>query len=168
MRLPTRKSEKERLLNQEIDNYLTPQKIERMKRELADLVKNQRRPAADEVARTAQMGDLSENAAYQFAKQHLRRINDRITMLEERLKHAIPIDQSTSDGTIRIGSTVTVSVQGKEMTFEILGSSESNPARGRISHKSPLGALLLGHRSGDTVDLQTPATKVSYQILKVA
>lgn len=152
-------------MNQEIDHYLTPQKIERMKRELEDLVKKQRRPAAEEVARTAQMGDLSENAAYQFAKQHLRKINDRITILEERLKHAIPIDQSSSDGMVRIGSTVTLGVGTKEIIFEILGSSESNPSRGCISYKSPLGAALMGQSVGATVSLQTPAGTTSYEIL---
>lgn len=167
MRLPTRKSEKERLLRQEVDNYLTPAKIERMRRELDDLVKNKRGPAADEVARTAQMGDLSENAAYQFAKQNLRRINDRITMLEERLKHAIPIDQGPSDGKVRIGSTVTLKMNSQELTFEILGSSESNPADGRISYSSPLGKILIGKGVGDIAVLKTARGETSYEILSV-
>jgi transcription elongation GreA/GreB family factor len=167
MRLPTRKSELERLQRQEIDNYLTPAKIERMKQELEDLVKNKRRPAADEVARTAQMGDLSENAAYQFAKQNLRRINDRITMLEERLKQAIPINQSIVDGKIRIGSTVTLLHNNQTLVFEILGSSESDPMRGRISYKSPLGATLIGHVVGDHVTVATARGDMTYEILKV-
>ena len=167
MRLPTRKSEKERLLRQEIDNYLTPAKIERMRQELQDLIKNKRAPAADEVARTAQMGDLSENAAYQFAKQNLRRINDRITMLEERLKHAIPIDQSPSDGKIRIGSTVTLRTNGNELTFEILGSSESNPSQGRISYSSPLGVALIGKGVGDVAVLKTTRGETSYEIIAI-
>ncbi len=167
MRLPTRKSEKERLMNQEVDNFYTPQKIERMKRDLEDLTRNQRRPAAEEVARTAQMGDLSENAAYQFAKQHLRKINDRITMLEERLKHAIPIQQNTVDGKVHIGSTVTVKIGARETTFEILGSSESNPSRGRISHKSPLGAALMGQRIGALIELQTPSGVMTYQLMAI-
>lgn len=167
MRLPTRKSEKERLLRQEIDNYLTPAKIERMRQELDDLVKHKRAPAADEVARTAQMGDLSENAAYQFAKQNLRRINDRITILEERLKHAIPIDQGPSDGKIRIGSTVTLRSNGKELTFEILGSSESNPSNGRISYSSPLGVALIGKSVGDVAILKTARGETSYEIIAI-
>lgn len=167
MRLPTRKSELERLQRQEIDHYLTPQKIANMQRELEDLVKRQRGPAADEVGRTAQMGDLSENAAYQFAKQNLRRINDRITMLEERLKHAIPIDQTTNNGKIRIGSTVTLKTGDQELTFEILGSSETNPSRGRISHSSPLGVALIGKAVGDVATLKTPRGETRYEILQI-
>ncbi len=167
MRLPTRKSELERLERQVIDNYLTPAKIERMQVELQDLIKNQRRPAADEVARTAQMGDLSENAAYQFAKQHLRRLNDRITNLEERLKHAIPINQGASDGVIRIGSTVTLRTNGKQLIFEILGSSETNPSSGRISYSSPLGVALIGKGVGDVVVLKTLRGETKYEIVLI-
>lgn len=167
MRLPTRKSELERLQRQEIDHYLTPEKIIRLTRELDDLVKRQRRPAADEVARTAQMGDLSENAAYQFAKQHLRRINDRITILEERLKHAIPINKQPADGKIRIGSTVKLRLKSTELTFEILGSSESDPVRGRISYKSPLGSVLIGRAVGAVVSVPTTRGEMSYEILAI-
>ena len=167
MRLPTRKSELERLQRQEVDNYLTPQKIAAMERELDDLVKSKRAPAADEVARTAQMGDLSENAAYQFAKQNLRRINDRITMLEERLKHAIPIQVGDSDGKVRIGSTVKLAVDDKEFTFEILGSSETNPSRGRISHSSPLGVELIGKSVGNVITLKTPKGSTNYTIVSI-
>ncbi len=155
-------------MNQVIDNHLTPAKIKAMERELEDLIKNQRRPAADEVARTAQMGDLSENAGYQFAKQNLRRINDRITILEERLKTAIPIDQSQSDGKVRIGSKVIVSVKGKQMDFEILGSVESNPFKGKISYSSPLGAALIGHAAGETVSVKTDKQQVDYDIVSVS
>lgn len=167
MRLPTRKSETERLRRQEIDNYLTPAKIERMKAELHDLVKNKRGPAADEVSRMAQMGDLSENAAYQFAKQSLRRLNDRVTILEERLKQAIPIDLGPSDGKIRIGSTVTLVTHGNELTFIILGSSESNPSSGKISYSSPLGVALIGKGVGDVVVLKTPRGETSYEVVAV-
>jgi transcription elongation factor GreA len=167
MRLPTRKAETERIMNQVIDNHLTPAKIKAMERELDDLINQQRRPAADEVARTAQMGDLSENAGYQFAKQNLRRINDRITILEERLKTAIPIDQSVSTGKVRIGSKVTVSVKGKQSDFEILGSVESNPFKGRISYSSPLGAALIGHSPGESVQVKIQNTEVTYDIVSI-
>jgi len=167
MRLPTRKAETERIMNQIIDNHLTPAKIKAMEQELENLVKHERRPAADEVARTAQMGDLSENAGYQFAKQNLRRINDRITILEERLKNAIPIDQSVSDGKIRIGSKVVVSVKGKQTDFEILGSVESNPFKGRISYSSPLGAALIGHEAGETVNVKINDQEIAYDIVSV-
>lgn len=166
MRIPTRKSEVERNAMRQDDHYFTPAAIERMKRELDDLVKNQRGPAAEEVHRLAQMGDFSENAAYQFAKAHLRRINGRITSLEEKLKHAIPIERGSKDGVIRIGSTVTLRTGEKALTFEIVGSNETSPSRGRISHLSPLGRILLGCRAGESVTLKTDRELV-YDILEV-
>lgn len=167
MRLPTRRSEKDRQLRAETDHYLTPEAITRFTAELADLTKRQRPEAADEVFRTGQMGDLSENAAYQFAKMNLRRINARILSLGDRLKHAVPIARGSQDGKIRVGSTVTLETHGQELTYEILGSNESNPARGRISHNSPLGKLLLGHRAGDSVTLSLPQAETVYRIVEV-
>ena len=88
-------------------------------------------------------------------------------MLEERLKTAIPIDQSSSSGSIRIGSKVDLLSNGQRLTFEILGSSETNPARGRISHSSPLGLALIGHSIGDTVTIATPRGEASYEIIAI-
>ena len=113
------------------------------------------------------MGDLSENAAYQFAKQHLRRLNDRVTILEERLKQAIPIDQGSSDGRVRIGSVVTLKGDKLPVTYTILGSSETNPARGLISYSSPLGTALIGHSVGDRVDVQVSHGSATYTILTI-
>lgn len=138
-----------------------------MKKERERLLK-ERPAAAEEVARTAAMGDLSENAAYTAAKYHLRRLNDRITTIEEKLKFAIVINEGTdSSGKIRIGSTVTVEVNGKQMTFEILGSHETNPSRGRISYLSPIGAALIDHVAGDVVTVKINDRAVVYRILEV-
>lgn len=153
MRVPKRKSETQReALQGEPDRFLTPQAISRLKDELERLIKDERGKAAAEVRRAGEMGDFSENAGYQAAKAHLRRVNGRILSLQERLKHAIPIESGTDDGRVRIGTTVDVEMNGKASTYEILGSQESNPSRGRISYLSPLGAALMGHVAGDEVE----------------
>src|SRR3989338_9043910 len=156
MRLPTRKAE---LYNNSIkkdDPYLTPAAIQRLKDELKDLEKNQRPTMADEVRRTGEMGDLSENAGYQIAKAHLRRINSRILTLTERLKHVIPISNNNDgSGRVRVGSTVTVKTNGQAKTFQILGAHETSPGRGRISHLSPLGVAIMGHKIGECVMVKT-------------
>jgi len=152
MRLPTRRSETLVSTTKVSDNFLSSGAIKKYQAELDDLLKNQRAPAIKEVQRTAEMGDFSENAAYQMAKWHLRAINYRITTLEEKLKSAIPIDMAeTTSGVVHIGSTVVVEVAGKEMEYQILGSQESNPLKGLISYLSPLGAALLNHVVGDVV-----------------
>ncbi len=121
-----------------------------------------------EVRRLAEMGDFSENFGYQNAKALLRRINSRIDSLKERIKNAIPIKAGNSaDGVIHLGSTVTVFVNAKPMSFEIVGSLETNPSRGRISHNSPIGVALIGHKAGDEVVFHGPAGDVVYQIVEV-
>jgi transcription elongation GreA/GreB family factor len=156
MRVPKRKTE---LLAQSKqppeDHYLTPHAIQKMRDELERLVKKDRPEAAAEVRRLAELGDFSENAAYQMAKGVLRRINARITTLEERLKTAIPIEKGAGpSGQIRLGSSVVVRVLGKEITLEIVGAQETNPSLGRISYLSPLGEALLGHKAGDSVSVK--------------
>lgn len=136
-------------LQGEPDRFLTPEAIGRLKDELARLEKAERGTAAAEVRRAAEMGDLSENAGYQAAKAHLRRVNARILSIQGRLKAAIPIARGSDDGIVRIGSTVEVEMSGKRFTYEILGSQESDPSRGRISYLSPLGSSLLGRAAGD-------------------
>jgi len=148
MRLPTRQSEVLQSTKKVSDDFLSSAAIQRYKDELQNLLKNQRPPAIKEVQRTAEMGDFSENAAYQMAKGRLRQINYRITTLEEKLKSAIVIKASTS-GRVSIGSIVTLEAGGKETVYEILGSQESDPLHGKISYLSPLGALLLNKIAGE-------------------
>lgn len=166
MRLPTRKSEHDRLMMQQDDPHLTPRRIKELKRELIRLKAEQ--PAAiAEVQHTASMGDFSENAAYQQAKHTLRRINARMLQIEETLKQAIPITSRTNDGAVTLGSTVVVEHDGKQQTFEIVGAQEANPSRGRLSHLSPLGQILIGHSISDEVTLTIDANKKTYRIIGI-
>ncbi len=169
MRIPTRKSETDRLaLQGEPDRFLTPEAMERMRRQIHDLETVQRPAAKLELQKAQEMGDLSENFGYQEAKRRLRSINDRIVMLEEKLKVAVPIRAGSEDGKIRIGSTVTVETGGKETEYMIVGAQEAQPLRRRISYLSPLGALLIGKSAGDAVTLTTERGSAVYRILSVA
>lgn len=164
MRLPTRKKELERLQNEDIDLHVTTEKLERMKRDLEHLITTERSAAAAEVIRTGEMGDFSENAGYQWAKQNLRRINSRILTLTDAINRAIPIVNDPASLTVKIGSTVTVITNGKQYTYEILGSQESNPFRGKISYRSPIGNALLGAHVGDNVDVIIGDRTITYHI----
>ncbi len=169
MRLPQRKSEAlARSKAVPEDRYITTAKLKRMQEELQDLIKRQRPAEVAEVRRLAELGDFSENAAYQMAKGNLRRINGRITTLEERLKVAIPIEEGpNASGRIRIGSTVTLETNGRTLMFEVLGSSETNPSRGRISYLSPLGVALMGHAAGEEVTVRAQDRETAYRIVSV-
>lgn len=167
MRLPTRKKELERQQTEEPDLHFTPEKIESMKRELQRLISTERGTAAAEVVRTGEMGDFSENAGYQWAKQNLRRINGRILSLTEKIAHAIPIVHEAGSTRVRIGSIVTIGIGGATYTYEILGSQESNPLKGKISHHSPIGKALLGESVGAVVDVTVGDKKTTYTILAI-
>jgi transcription elongation factor GreA len=163
MQIPKRKAEEDRRKMQAApDRHLTKQKIEQMKRLLKDLISNQRPEGIKEVQRTQEMGDLSENAAYQEAKWKLRRVNSSIDSLEDKIAHAIPIPEGASDK-VRIGSVVILQSKDKELKYQIVGVAEADPSKGRISHQSPVGTSLLGHKISDHIMI----ADVDYQIIEI-
>jgi transcription elongation GreA/GreB family factor len=167
MRLPTRKAEQLNATKVSDDNYLTPDAIERMKRTLKRLIEQDRLEAAAEVRRTGEYGDFSENAEYQAAKGKLRGINNRILLLQEKLKRAIPIQSGSTDGVIRLGSVVRLKVDDNEAVWHLVGVQEADPPRGRISYLSPIGQLLLGKREGESVETTVRDSTRTYTILRV-
>jgi transcription elongation factor GreA len=147
--------------------YLTPEGVKRLEVRLERLRKSLP-AAAEEAARTAAYGDRSDNAAYKESKAILRRTRGHIINIEDQLKRVVLIPSGAgAEGIVQLGSTVTLKIHGQLKTFRILGSSETDPGRGRISHTSPLGAALIGHGVNDTVIVQTPAGKQEYQIVEV-
>jgi len=169
MRIPKRKSEESRKYGSRGDDFLTGAAIRKLQAELSRLVDVSRPRAVEDLTRAREMGDLSENAAYSEAKGRLAKIDSVIFSLRERLKNAVLIEPGPGpDGKVRVGSTVTVSVNGKERTYMILGSQETNPTTGRISHVSPLGAALIGRTAGDEVRIKNAAgSEVAYRIVEV-
>lgn len=164
MQIPIRRPGK--YANIRSDPNLTAEKLNELKQELQRLKTISQPHAITEVKRLAAMGDFSENAAYSIAKGRLRGINDRITELTEYLKHVVII-QPSSSGVVQLGSTVTVEINGKENSYTILGSSETDPTAGVISHRSPLGAALMGRRVGDTVEIQLAGNIVGCRVVGV-
>lgn len=168
MQVPTRKKEQLARAGREVDNYLTPEKARRLEREMADIEERQRPQAAEDLAVAAAMGDRSENAAYSEARGRLSRLDARLASLRERLKSAVLIERGTADGTVGVGASVTVEANGSRRNYEILGSQEANPGRGRISHRSPLGSALIGRRAGESVAVRAPSgAEIVYRIVEV-
>lgn len=170
MQIPRRRSEQHQKYQRpsDVDAYLSAAAIARLKDELARLEK-ERPKAAEDVSRLKEMGDLSENAAYTEAKFQLRHINGRIESIKERLKHAIVIDeQAGAAGVVRVGATVTIRSNGREKTYQIVGSQEADPSRGRISRLSPLGQLLMGKRAGDAATREVNGETSTVEIIRVA
>ncbi len=143
---------------------------ERLVRSLPDL--------ARETAEAAALGDRSDNAAYQAAKSALRRAQREIFTLEDRLKRVVEIKRSDgAHGHAALGSTVVVmpitsahhasADINAPKTYHIVGPFETDPSQGRISHKSPLGAALLGRTAGETVTIHTPEGAREYRIVEI-
>lgn len=165
MQLPIRKPGL--YTHQKPDPNITLAKFTELKNKLERLKKFSHPKAADEVRRLAEMGDFSDNAAYSMAKGRLRGINQRILDIEDHLKRAIIIGSNGNSETIQLGSNVTIEAAGRQKTYQILGSAETNPVTGIISHNSPLGAALLGHRVGDKVIIKSASRTIEYQIIKI-
>lgn len=154
MRVPTRKPGK--YTDQRRDPHMTQAKFDELSAQLARMLKA-RPAAAAEVKHLAEMGDFSENAAYQIAKGRLRGLNERIMEITDHLKYA-QIIQPPPSGIVALGSTVTLAQDGKQQVFQILGPTETDPAKGIISYQSPLGIALMNKRVGDRVVLPTGQT----------
>jgi transcription elongation factor GreA len=113
------------------------------------------------------MGDLSENADYTVAKEDQAFLEGRILELETILREAVIVEGAAAD-IAAVGATVIVSESGGPAeTFQLVGVKEADPRQGRISHESPIGLALLGHRAGDTVQVVTPGGTLTFKILEV-
>jgi len=145
---------------------MTEAKFNELQNKLAKL-KISRPASANEVKRLAEMGDFSENTAYQIAKGRLRGLNQKILEIEDHLRRAIIIKPTKNAQTAQFGSEVTLETQGRKKTYLILGSAETNPAKGIISNTSPIGAALMGRRVGDKIKINLAGKKIEYQIIKI-
>lgn len=147
--------------------YLTKDGLAKLKAELELLVHSRRKEIASRIQEAKELGDLSENAEYQEAKNEQAFNEGRIEELESTLRNVQLIDQHASGtGVIEVGSVVHAD-NGSKHTWHIVGSSEADPMNGKISNESPLGMALLGKRTGDTVAISTPRGQVTYTIVKV-
>ena len=165
MRTLNRKSEKD---NQKpFDPFLSSEKLLEIENRLKKLKEVSRPRVAQEVSRLAELGDFSENVEYQLAKGQLRRINAKILILENQLRQAEVIKIPKQFNTVQIGHKVVVEVNSQQKNIQILGSSEANPAKGIISHSSPMGSALLGCRVGDVIKIKPVDKEVEYKIIEI-
>ena len=149
--------------------YLTKEKYGELEKELIELKTVRRKEVANNLEYARSLGDLSENAEYQEARELQATIEDRIATIENTLKTAEIVHEMHGDH-VSMGSEVTVErgdAKGKQK-FKIVGSDEVNTTEGKISNMSPLGSVLIGKRKGDTVSVSTPKGKMSYKIVSVA
>ena len=151
------------------EKYLTKEGLENLKIELERLKKIERVRVAKLLEEAISFGDLSENAAYDEAKESQALLEGKIANIEDTINNVVIIKEGKNTGWVDIGSKVTVKWKDREDTYSIVGEEESNPIEKRISFKSPLGKALLGKPKDARVRVKTPSGEdIEYTIVSIA
>lgn len=155
-------------MHNEQNTYLSKEKFDELTHELENLKTVRRREIAEQLEYARSLGDLSENAEYEEARNLQAATEDRIRTIEENLSHARIIEH-TKGNTVSLGSVVTIQKQGEkeEHTYEIVGSAEANMQERKISHLSPMGSALMDKKKGDTFAFDTPKGSQKYKIVNI-
>jgi len=155
---------------EEKKNLLTFTGLKKLEEELHDLKVVKRKEIAQKIKEAREQGDLSENAEYDAAKDEQRDIEARIEEIEKLLKNVEVVDEDEVDlDKISVGCKVKVfDVEfDEEMEFKIVGSTEANSLKGKISNESPVGMALIGAKEGDLVEVETQAGLIQYKVLEI-
>ncbi len=149
--------------------YLTPEKFDEFKKELEQLKTVRRKEVAESLEYARSLGDLSENAEYQEARDMQAAIEERIAHLEQVIKEAKIVAHEKKGDIVGLGSAVTIAKDKDKNshTYTIVGSDEANIHQGKLSYLSPLGEALMGKGKGDVFTFETPGGKQTYKVLKV-
>lgn len=149
-------------------NYLSKEKFDELTKELEHLKTVRRREIAEQLEYARSLGDLSENAEYEEARNLQAATEDRIRQIETELSRARIIEH-TKGNVVTLGSVVIIQKQGEkdEHKYEIVGSAEANMQEHKISHLSPLGSSLMGKKKGDAFTFETPKGAQKYKIVSI-
>jgi transcription elongation factor GreA len=146
---------------------LTQDGLIKLNEELKELINKKRPDVIERIREAASHGDLSENADYAQAREEQSFIEGRVIEIEDIIKNAEIITQSSHGSTVTIGSTVLVKINGKERKYTIVGSNEANPKDGKISNESAVGSSLLGKKAGEKFKVLAPAGEMEYEIVSI-
>ena len=151
-------------------NILTKEGLAKYEDELTELKTVKLKEVAEKLKEAREQGDLSENAEYDAAKDEQRDIAARIEAIEKILKNAEVIDDSDVDtNKISIGSIVKLKDLefNEEIEYKIVGSSEANSLKGKISNESPVGKALIGAKKNQTVKVETQVGVLKFKVLEI-
>ncbi len=146
---------------------LTQEGLDELRTELEALIA-QRGKIAERIKQARELGDLSENAEYQTAREEQDRLEARIGELEHVIQNAQVIKKPKVDGHVRLGSTVKLKASGKSAEYQLVGTMEADPLNGKISDESPIGLALMGKRVGEKAEIKTPSDVISYTVVDIS
>ncbi len=150
------------------EHFLTQEKFNELQAELEILITTTRKEIAESLEYARSLGDLSENAEYQAARELQAATEERIRRLEGIIKSAIIVSEKKK-GIVGFGSQVTISKKGEseKHTYTIVGSEEADMREKKLSHLSPLGQALMGKKKGETFGFKTPSGMQEYTIVDI-
>ena len=151
-------------------NLLTYAGLKKLEDELHDLKVVKRKEVAEKIKEAREQGDLSENAEYDAAKDEQRDIENRIEQLEAILKNVEVVDEDEVDtDTVGIGCTVKVFDYefDEEIVYDIVGSTQADIMKNKISDESPVGMALKGAKVGSEVTVEAPDGEFKYRVLEI-
>ena len=149
---------------------LTPEGYDKLKLEIEHLSTAKRREVAERIKHAREFGDITENSEYDDAKNEQAMLEQRIAILEERLRNARVIEAGDiSADVVGVGSRVRLRDLDANETIEyhIVGSAEANPAEHKLSNESPVGKAIMGRKKGETVEVAAPRGSLKFKIMDI-
>ena len=153
-------------MDEEKEVVLTLEGKSGLEAELDQLKNVTRKEVSEKIKEARSFGDLSENAEYDAAKDEQAEVEARISQIEYMLKYATVVEDEGLD-VVSVGKKIVINMFGEEQTFQIVGTSEADPYKNKLSYESPIGAACLNHSEGETVVANTPGGSVEVKILKI-
>lgn len=151
-------------------NVLTYEGLKKLQDEMEDLKVVRRKEVAQKIREAREQGDLSENAEYDAAKDEQRDIEARIEEIEKILKDAeVYLEEEVDLNKVNIGCKVKIldMEYNEEIEYKVVGATEANSLKGKISNESPVGRALIGSCVGDVITVDTQAGTLQYKVLDI-
>ena len=148
--------------------YLTQEGLDDLKKELDELINIKRPENIQAIKEARSLGDLSENAEYDAARNEQAQIEGRIKQIEKMLEHVSIITEVNTDK-VSIGNTVSIKYvdDDEEDEYKIVGSQEADPFESKISNESPIAQALFDHKVGDVVTVESPNGSYEIEIVDI-
>lgn len=156
------------MTNKEV--VLTYEGLKKLEQELEYLRGPKRMDIKERIKHALSFGDISENSEYDEVKNEQAYVEGRIALLETMLKNARVIDEDeVNTESVGIGSKVKVLDMefNEEVEYHIVGSTEADPAKSKISNESPVGRALIGKKKGSVVEVEAPVGLIKFKILEI-
>lgn len=158
------------MADKEKKNVITYEGLQELERELEELKVVRRKEVAGKIKEAREQGDLSENAEYDAAKEEQAAIEARIEKIESILKNVeVVTDEDVDSSKINVGSVITIKdiEFGDVLEYKLVGSTEADSLKGKISNESPVGIALINKTVGDIIEVEAPIGTVKYEIISI-